>query len=368
MAKILCVDDIPDNVKLLACELEDEGHAVRVAMSGEAALAEIERERPDLILLDILMPKMTGLEVLREVRREHAPNELPILMATVLDDVGDVIEALRLGANDYVTKPLEIEVVLARIGSHLRNLELTRRWQTLSRHKDELMSIVVHDLRQPLTALRLNLAVCKEEFQVGGPIEPDHVEAVDEMFELTEGMSRLMEDFMSVHVLESGKLPVSPRVVSARAVVEESVHRNAGYAASKHISLAIEQNADVELFADHARLVQVLSNLVHNAIKFGPVESRVRVRASQMEDRLCVEVSDEGPGVPPGAEERLFKKFGRLDNQPSGEKSTGLGLYIARMFAEAHGGTVDVRSNDPRGATFRIDLPIRRPSVQAPGG
>ncbi|MDH5674841.1 MAG: response regulator [Myxococcales bacterium] len=364
MAHILCVDDVPDNLKLLAMELEDAGHRVDIADSGAEALERVATHRPDLVILDILMPRMNGLEVLSKLRARHSLTELPVLMATIVDDEGQIVEALELGANDYVVKPLEIDVVLARVNTQIRALTLTRERDELNRLKEEFLGIAVHDLRQPLMAIRGLIDLLRGFIdEIDGPGKGDGrkqaLEDLQEMRRASESMAQLLDGLLDLRLVDHGKLELQLTEVDAGELASTVLLDCRSYAESKRSTLVLGGEAQgVVMSADRQRLSQVLGNLVNNAVKYSPPGSLVRLGWSADESWVRFEVSDQGPGVPTSERPRLFRKFSRLSTKPSGdERSTGLGLFIAKTLVEAHGGEIDVRNNPEGGATFFFGVP-----------
>ena len=358
MAKILCVDDVPDNLKLLAGELEDAGHDVKLASSGMEALASIEKEAPDLVILDILMPMMSGLEVLSRIRQQYMQIELPVLMVTVVDEESSVIKALALGANDYLVKPLELGVVLARVATQLNMVVLGKEREELYRQKEELLAIAVHDLRQPITAILATAEVAQEDLTAGR----DNGSVLDDLQDICDAagsMTALLDGLMDLRLLEQGRLHLDLDKHELAKLALQAVQVARRVAEPKGMSIELECDvSDTTVMADKVRLSQIAGNLLGNAVKYGPPSSSIAARVWSDDSWVRFEVRDRGPGFPEEQRARLFRKFSRLSTRPTAnERCTGLGLYITKNLVQAHGGSVSARNHPEGGAIFGFSLP-----------
>jgi two-component system, sensor histidine kinase and response regulator len=358
---VLVVDDIQMNRLLLCRQLEQAGYQVAQAGSGQEALelvgqrpAEGKRERGgfDLVLLDVMMPGMSGTEVLVELRRHFTPADLPVIMVTARDQTDDVVESLRLGANDYVTKPVDFAVLLARVGTQLR----LRR---LAEEKDEFLAIASHDLKNPLTVI-MGCADLALMLMSRGASSPEIPEMLQTIRKRAGGMQRTIEDYLDFQAMEDGRLTLGRSPSELGPIVAETIAGQLGYAREKGVEVVAEPEPALPAATfDPSRIAQVVENLVGNAIKFGRRGTRVRVTARAEGGALLVEVTDSGPGLTEKDLRRLFVKYARLSNKPTGgEKSSGLGLVICKRIVEAHGGEIGARNNEGEGATFWFRLPV----------
>lgn len=359
-AQVLCVDDIPDNLLLLTDILEYEGYSVIQAKNGEEALEIVEKQTPDAILLDVMMPGISGLQVLEDLRKTHSQIELPIIMVTALSEVGDIVRALNLGANDYVTKPLDLDIVLARLETHLKTMQLNKERNKLSQMREEFMAIASHDLRNPLgniLGLAELLSIENEQSQEN---REETAEFLRLIIEAAQKMYAIIEDFIDVEDLEQGQLKLSRKDVNVPELVQAAIKSQEQYALSKSISLQSQRLNHCPLVsADPAKLSQVLDNFLSNAIKYSPQNTEVLVQTLLDDSCVKVKVIDAGPGLTQEDQENAFQKYARLSNKPTGkEKSLGLGLFICRRLIEAHQGTIGVENNDEQGATFWFSLPL----------
>ena len=350
---LLVVDDNEMNRDMLSRRLIRRGHRVDTAEDGQRALDLIEANHYDGVLLDIMMPGIDGFEVLRRLRERFSSAELPIIMVTAKDDSADVVNALNMGANDYVTKPLDFQVVLARVQTQL---QLKR----LSESKDQFLQIASHDLKSPLTAILLAGSMVPELIAVGEPMTEQAHQILGRIEARAREMQRIIEDFLDFQAIEDGRLEAEMEPADLNRIAEEVVKNNAAYAEGKGIVLIFEPAEDLPaVHLDPAKISQVAQNLIGNAIKFSDPETQVVVRTGAEDHTVRVEVTDSGPGLTEDDLAKTFTKYARLSNSPTGgEKSSGLGLFISKRLIELQGGFIGVRNNPDKGATFWFGVPV----------
>lgn len=353
-ARLLVVDDNEMNRDLLGRRLQREGYTVVTADDGYKALDLVKSHRFDLVLLDVMMPGISGMELLPLIRQMHSLADLPVIITTAKDQSDDVVEALRLGANDYVTKPIDLPVLLARIQTHLK-------LKHLSQLKDEFLRIASHDLKNPLAAVLMSGHLLQQNVPPGTLMEARTYQMVGYIVKHSENMQGIIRDFLDFQAAEDGNLALERAALQLNDIARDVVTENAQYAASKSIELNSElDNALPVIHADTARVRQVAQNLVGNAIKFCSSGSSVLVRTHFAQGAAVFEVRDSGPGLTDADMEGVFTKYARLSNKPTGEeKSSGLGLAICKQMIELHGGQIGVYNNPDRGATFWFNLPAR---------
>jgi signal transduction histidine kinase len=360
---LLVVDDDENNRDLLCRRLAMEGHTTEEADGGRQALQKIEANRYDLILLDIMMPEINGIEVLTGIRKTFPPGVLPVIMATARDDSHDVAGALRLGANDYVTKPLDMMVLLARIQTQLGLTWYQAESDRLGRLRDEFIQIASHDIKSPLShILGYGNLLLETEEERDAP-NKDILDFSRRIIGAARTTQRLVEDFLDLEVLEDGRLQLERQDSDLSKMLEKVVSNHLPSAKDKRLQLEARLASDIPpISIDPHRIEQVADNLIGNAIKFCPPDKRILVQSSILGGEALVEVSDTGPGLSEDEMERAFTKYARLTPKPTGgETSSGLGLAISKMMIEAHGGRVGVRANESGGACFWFSLPLTPP-------
>lgn len=354
-ARLLVVDDNENNRDMLSRRLQRQGYDAEVAADGKEALQKIEAGVYDAVLLDVMMPGMSGLDVLRRIRESHSIEDLPVIMATAKGDSADIIEALDLKANDYVVKPIDFPVLLARLKTQL---SLKR----MSEMKNDFLRIASHDLKGPIHAILSASSLLEAEVPPGAVMSAEMFEFVGLIRNRTRQMWGIIEDFLDFQAFDEGQIQLHLTPTDLNDLVSRVVGRNASYAASKEIGLEMELGeglAPAEI--DSGRVEQIIENFVSNAIKFSFAGSQTLVRTQAAGDgRARVEVIDGGPGLKPEDMDKLFLKYARLSNRPTGgEVSTGLGLAICRRLVDLHGGRIGASNNEGGGATFWFEVPLR---------
>jgi signal transduction histidine kinase len=350
-ATILVVDDQAANLGLLFHALEGAGYGVRVVTSGQMALASVERALPDLILLDVMMSGLDGFETCRRLKSDPRAREVPVLFLTALADPVNELEGLRLGAVDYITKPIQIETALARVGTHLSMRRMQQQLQQQNRELDTYARSVAHDLKNPLTAI---LGAAQLLTAQRGSGSPELVRAYGEI--VLRAGQRASETIDALLLLAGVRgATVTPRPLRMSGLVAQARERVAPLLAETSGEIVAPEEWPVAM--GHAPWVeQVWANYLSNGLKYSDQPPRLLLGVTPQEDgMLRFWVQDSGPGLSPEAAERLFTEWTRLD----AERATGhgLGLWIVRRIVERLGGSVGVESEPGRGSRFFFILP-----------
>lgn len=351
--RVLLVDDDTMTRQFMFARLARQGYDVTVAEHGPAALQALERDAFDLVLLDIMMPGMSGIEVLTEIRRRYSMLNLPIIMVTANDLEETLIEALEKGANDYLLKPISLPVTLARIKAQLS-------LKFLSALKDEFVRFASHDLKKPLMLLRdVTEELNRCASAPGEPVACNVAELAGMLMNTTNGMQRVIEGFLQTSATQIDGVHARRSVVDVNQVVLKTIQYNKHYAQRKGVRLtAALSDEPLMVHGDTFQISQVIDNLIGNAIKFGAGDSDTVVSTATREEQILVEVSDTGPGIKSNEMEFLFVKGAQLSNAPTGnETSSGVGLALCKQLVELHGGEIGARNNASRGTTFWFRLP-----------
>ena len=350
---LLVVDDNEMNRNLMSLQLTRQGYQTDTAESGIQALNMMEEQDYDLILLDIMMPGMSGLEVLEIIRKKHTLISLPVIMVTADDLQESIVDALQRGANDSLIKPLNLPVTIARIKSQLTSKDLA----TL---KDEFVRFASHDLKKPLIVIEDVVDTLLQECAAGKSTPADVYELLQLIKKTGENMEQIISGFLDTKKLQSTDLAPEYKPAQLNELVEKSIQANASYARKKGVRL--EQALDPDLPAvavDEFRITQVLDNLIGNAMKFSPSNTTTTVRTRCDGNYVYAEVCDGGPGLTEEDMQKLFMKHASLSNRPTGgETSTGVGLHLSKQFIELHQGQIGARNNAGEGATFWFGIPI----------
>jgi signal transduction histidine kinase len=359
---LLVVDDNPLNVEPLCDLLGAMGYDTTPALDGPTALALAAQEPPDLVLLDIMMPGMDGIEVCRRLRAEPATAKIPIVFVTALSDAEDKVRAIDAGGDDFLTKPFNRPILLARIRSLLRlksvNDELEasyRRLQALERLREDLMQMVVHDLKSPLTSVLAALEMAIDGDL--GPLAEPQRELLSDAQHHGGEMLRLIDDLLELTRLEETEIELEVAPLEVDELLRQAAAEWRTRVERRTARLTTPQQTGLSLRGDLRLLRRVLGNLIGNALKHNPPGVHIRVVAEAGAEGVHLSVRDDGVGIAKEHRELIFQKFGRARTGAPLSGSTGIGLSFCRLAVEAHGGRIWVESEQGAGSTFHLLLP-----------
>jgi two-component system, sensor histidine kinase and response regulator len=361
-ARVLVVDDEPRNVLLLKDLLESRGNTVWIAADGEQGLALAQERSPDVILLDVMMPRLSGFDVCRRLKADQRTAMIPVLLVTSLDAREDRLAGIGAGANDFITKPIDTGDLLLRVRNAVTTKRLHdevtsqfRKLKELEAARDTLTHMIVHDLRSPLTGLQGYLDLLREAVAAGSSNEV--LECARDARAIAGHLREMISQVLEVSRLESGDMPLS-------RVDTDLVELLPGAVASlgpPPNGLGIVYEAVDQPFVvtcDRDVVTRVVANLVGNAFKFAPRKGEVRIGVERSNGVVRVMVSDNGPGVALEHRNVIFEKFAQAPLGRAGKaRSTGLGLTFCKLAVEAHGGKIGVDSSNGGGARFWFELP-----------
>jgi two-component system, sensor histidine kinase and response regulator len=356
--RILIVDD-DDISRILLQSILGESYDIQGVSNGEQAIELLRNQPCDLVLLDIMMAGMDGYTVLQKIRTELRLMDLPVIFLSALDQPEDVVRGLQLGANDYVTSPLEPAVLRARIATQIKLKRLSdehkHQIQILERAENlrvQLSRIASHDLKNPLHNIRIAHSLLKEEAS-----DPRFMRLLETIGLSVETMQHVIENFVDLVAIQTDTLKFRREVITVRDLVMNVVTQYEIAAGNKGIALEVD-SIPGQIIADRARMIQIFSNLVSNAIKYSPQQSTVRIWSEDRDEENYLYVGDQGPGIPEAERHLLFQEFSRLSPRPTaGEASTGLGLWIVRHLVRGQGGNVGAYFPDEGGSVFWVQMP-----------
>lgn len=375
-ALLLVVDDDPVNVELLCDLLEALDYRTVGARDGAEALRAARERLPDLVLLDIMMPGMNGYEVCRRLKADPATAGIPVVFVTALSDTEDKVQAIESGGDDFLTKPFNRPVLVARIRSLLKlkaandALERSyRRLQELERLRDDLTRMVVHDVKSPLSALMATLEMAADGDL--GHLSPDLARLLADGRERAGDVLQMIDNLLELSRLEEARVELEPREVNVPALLADVADDWSLRAEQRgaRVAAAITVPA-LSARADEALLRRVLANLVGNALKHGGRGVGVTLSAEPGEggEGVRFTVADDGVGIDPAHHEAIFRKWESLGRRDAPEEgSSGLGLTFCKLAVEAHGGRIWVQSRPGEGARFHFVVPAAAPGVEAVG-
>ncbi len=355
-SRILVVDDISRNLQVVGTMLRDAGYHVMPATSGAQALERLKAQPPDLILLDLMMPEMDGLEVCRRLKSDPASRPIPVIFLTASNEMEHLVKGFELGAVDYVTKPFNPPELLARVHTHLELKRARERLREMNDEKNEFMGIVAHDLRSPLGTITGFAELILED---PGMDRAELVDCVRRTLETATRMAEMIQNLLDANRIERGEMELRLGPSDLGPVLNSVVETQRPRAAAKRQTIHLESDpTPAVVLVDPSVTVQVLENLISNAVKYSPPGKSIFVRLKKNAQAVRVEIQDQGPGLSAEDQKKLFGKFARLSAKPTGgEHSTGLGLSIVKKMVEAMNGKVWCESELGHGATFIAEFP-----------
>lgn len=371
---VLVVDDLDTNRDALARMLEREGLTTEVAQDGFDALEKVRAGSFDAILLDVMMPRLDGIQTLTILKQEVGIRDIPVIMLSALNEAKSIRECIELGADDYLPKPIDRSLLRARLASCLRRKQLTdnekdylvrleatnEELRRLNHLKSRFLAVAAHDLKNPMTTILLladQLTETGEEALSAGSKRKQ----LHRIRESTQKMLGIIQALLDSAAAETGQFELHLQPVDLVTLAQEVVEENRVYADSKQIALHCQRCSEAPMVAqvDAARIRDVMDNLVNNAIKFSPSMRSVWVSVESIGKKILFRVKDQGPGLTDEDKKLVFGLYQRLSAKPTGsEFSTGLGLSIVKQRVELHGGRVWVESHPGDGATFHVEIPV----------
>jgi two-component system sensor histidine kinase/response regulator len=385
---ILVADDIPANVELLLDQLNSLGYDTITATDGPSAIAAASEHQPDLCILDVSMPagdlgvddRSTGFEVCRRIKRDPRTARIPVIFVTALNDTSDRVRAIEAGGDDFLTKPHNRLVLGARVRSLLKLKAATdaledslRKLRELERVRDDLMKMIVHDLKTPLTSVLATLEMLADgDF---GEVSTPQKVAIGDVESKSEDLLALIDDILEVARIEEANITLALAPMAPGALLAELVHEWNHRFQQEQTTVFVSVADDAPIFTgDKGLIKRVFSNLIQNAVTHSSRAVHLDLSARRAGHGVLFTVSDNGPGIPPEYHEVIFRKFGQVEMPRTPRtRSSGLGLTFCKLVVERHRGRIWVNSAEGKGSSFYIELPsdptameTQTPSSQQP--
>ena len=379
---ILVADDVPANVELLFDQLHVLGFRAVAAYDGPSALRVCAERNPHLCILDVSMPagdlgvddRSTGFEVCRRIKRDPRTARIPVIFVTALNDTTDRVKAIEAGGDDFLTKPHNRLVLGARVRSLLKLKAATdaleeslRKQKELEKVRDDLMKMIVHDLKSPLTSVIGAMEMLIDgDF---GPLTDDQRKALQDTEKRAQDLLALIEDLLEVARLEETRLSLHLEALAPRTLLDEVAREWEIRVQQERARLVLEVTRETRsVDADQALLKRVFSNLIQNALTHSARSVTVTLGARNDSGGTLFTVADDGVGIPPEYHDIIFRKFEQVKTLHIPRvRSSGLGLAFCKLVVEAHGGRIWVKSGPERqGSAFHFWLPEHPPASSAP--
>ncbi|KPA10250.1 multi-sensor hybrid histidine kinase [Candidatus Magnetomorum sp. HK-1] len=367
-SSILIIDDIPANIQALATYLSKEGYDVAACTDSKKAMTSIIKTKPDLILLDIMMPDISGLEICIAIKKEKSIKDIPVIFLTAQDKSKLIVEGFEAGAVDYITKPYNSAEVLARIKTHLELqqmrkslLDMNMKLVAQSKAKCNFLAKMSHEIRTPLNAI-IGM-VSKLNQQKLYSYQHKYMQVLDNT---CNSLLYVVNDILDLSKIEAGEYRLESKTFDLWDTIEKTCEISAFLAHQKQIEMICNIGTEVVQYVegDAIRLQQVLHNLINNAIKFttkGEIELKVIQKESPQKDKVFLRFSvrDTGVGISDEYKQHIFDNYKQVNNeQKNAYSGTGLGLPICQKIVELMKGYLSVQSEINKGSTFSFSVPF----------
>ena len=389
---ILVVDDNPTNLEILDRALTQAGYKVRIEAEGLNVMKQASLSIPDLILLDIMLPDLSGFEVCQQLKADPLTKSIHVIFMTALADTVDKIKGLNLGAVDYITKPFQKQELLARVRGHLHLRQLTKTLeiqnQQLIEMKNELenrvaertaelsqalekekevnqlksrfITMASHEFRTPLAIISSSSGILQNfSDRLSEKRKQEHLETIQNTI---KHIIQILDDVLMINQAEAEKIEVKLEPLDiikfCRHLKEEIEASFTSHQIDFYIDLGDEIFSNYQIVqADKKLLRQIITNLLTNAIKYSPDHDLVNFSLSKKDDKLIFKISDYGIGIPEADQVHLFEYFQRGSNVGT-LPGTGLGLSIVKKCVDLHQGEISLYSELGKGTVFTVIIPF----------
>lgn len=368
-ASVMVVDDSPGNLQILCGMLREQGYKVRPVPDGKLALQAARSVPPDLILLDILMPGMSGYEVCEKLKADPALKDIPVLFISALNETLDKVKAFGAGGLDYITKPFQLPEVEARVATHLKlrkfsvaleALVSTRtrqlqeahgRLSILDKTKSDFLALISHELRTPLNGL---LGIASLLFE---QLEPDQdtAELLKHYENSRSRMLGILDDALLLTQIQADKTAFDSEPVSLHSIVSDAIKNTADCALSHQVNLDYVPLYDMQIAGEKGLMLKALQSLLETAVRFSKPGQSVKLACGKRETDVLLTMETRGRTVPADTIARFFEVFSVAESLvPEGD--IGLRPAIAGRILSLYGGSVSIENLDPPGIRFIVRL------------
>lgn len=363
---VMIVDDTPANLQLLVQLLHDQGYQVAAFADGRQALAAAATTPPDLIMMDIRMPGMDGLETCRRLKADPKLRNVPVLFISMINDPDKIVQAFAAGGADYVTKPFQPEEVLARVQAHLRLRNLLRETkqcrlelEQANAEKEKIRSTIIHDLKDPMSLLTIAAAMLAEPEETLSDQDVRHV--ATQMRSALKCVNALLSDLVQWSRMGQDCTHHAPRKHNLHVLIEHCLQTIRTSAAEKNIQVNTDIPPDLFVLVDKDMINTVLRNLLRNAIKYSSRGSAVTISGEQDNGTATIAIQDSGIGMDQAVLDKIFTiSTDKIQLGSEGERGPGLDLLLCKCFIERHGGRIWLESERWQGTTAYFTLPAAK--------
>ncbi|TLU61346.1 response regulator [Thalassotalea litorea] len=345
---ILIVDDEPGNIDLASSILRPQ-YQTKAATNATTALKIIKADpNIDLILLDVMMPKINGFELCRQLKREPSTANIPIIFLTAKSQVEDITQGFKLGAVDYITKPLQPDVLNARVNTHVQLYQsqklLAEQVITLkenARLREDIERLTHHDLKGPLGVILFELNKIEDK-NVANSIE-----------ESVTNVLNMINNSLDIFKIENGSYPLDPDMVDVERTIKRAIKSVRYLSKPKNISIKLSQTShDIYALAEELLCLSIVNNLLKNAVEASPDNQTINIEISESNDMACFSIENQG-AIPGDLRHSIFEKYATSNLV----RGSGLGAYSAKLMTEAQNGKIAFDIIDEQKTRFKVELP-----------
>jgi two-component system, sensor histidine kinase and response regulator len=390
-ATLLVVDDNPTNLEILDYALSEAGYNVLFEVEGGNVLKQVYLSRPDLILLDIMLPDISGFEVFQQLKADPVTQSIPIIFMTALVDTVDKVRGLNLGAVDYITKPFQEEELLARVGTHLHLRQLSKaleiknqqlieltdklehkvaerteelkqalaKEKELNQLKTRFITMASHEFRTPLTIISSSSGILQRfSDRLNEQRKQEHLTTIQNSI---KHITQILDDVLMINRAETDKVTLNLELSDIISFCDRLKQEIEGSCNQHTINFFVDLEEEIIpnpliIQFDQKLLRQIFSNLLTNAIKYSPDHYIINFSLSKNNHQIIFKISDSGIGIPEADQINLFESFHRASNVGN-ISGTGLGLSIVKKCVDLHQGKISIQSQIAKGTTFTVTIP-----------
>ena len=363
---ILVVDDVISNVLLLKVLLAAQKFNVITASNGMEAIDITKKQQPDLILLDVMMPGMSGFELAQKLKNDPEVQHIPIIFLTALNSTADIVTGFKVGANDFISKPFNKEELVIRVNHQISLiaakriiLQKTEELKKTIQGRDKMYSVIAHDLRSPLGSIKmvLNMFVMTMSPQMIGE---EQYEMLDSANKSTEELFNLLDNLLKWTKTQTGRLTVVFQDFELVKSISGVLEIFSLVSSSKNIELIFDSNEEINVRGDIDIVKTITRNLLSNAIKFSFSGSKIIIEVKKIDNMAVVSVKDFGKGMSQEEQQKLFNSETHFSKYgTNNEEGSGLGLLLCKDFATKNRGDLWLQSEEGKGSTFFFSVPLK---------
>jgi two-component system, sensor histidine kinase and response regulator len=353
LPKILIIDDEPDNFDVIDTLLDNQGYELSYVNNAQQALKLLDDFQPDVILLDVMMPDMNGIEFCQKFKSNSHWKNIPIIMVTALASKEDLSQCLLAGADDFISKPINGLELRSRTRSMLRIKQQYDALQKTLYLREDLSNMIVHDLRNPLTAIIMSAEILRSrEYS-----QERQEKKTSQIITNAQKLQSMIDSLLIMAKLDSGKIALQRQDTDIFNICSAAITDIEITITKKNLDLITKlPQSGITASLDSHLFRRVIDNLLSNAIKFTPEKSQISFVADYTSSgKLIIQIADSGSGVKQELREIIFAKY-EVGNLITGAYQIGLGLAFCKMVVEAHGGCIKVEENYPTGAIFIVEI------------